>query len=277
VKEVEMRIGVTCPAFVSTEAHLHHLRLTVRSIKSAAHTLLYVPVYNFVGPAFYHRLPALYLNGRRDATKSRMGRQPQSVAKAWNDGIRGAIQDGCAYVLVVNDDVVLKSNAVDRVVAFAERQHDPDTVLWTMGQYEDLRTLEEAPEDENAGEHPNFSAFMVRADFPRHCGWFDENFAGGYFEDNDMHGRLVLAGKKAVVYGGARFYHFASATLRYDAELQAKSHARFEANRAYFAEKWGHLPVNEPAEMRRVYYQHPYDEGDKPLSYWRPLRTPALR
>ena len=86
-----------------------------------------------------------------------------SVAAGWNRGIEAAQFEGCDYVLVINSDIIFKSNAIDRLVVFAVSH--PEAVMWTMSEYADLFGLEKAPEDENFSEHPHFSCFMVKSDY----------------------------------------------------------------------------------------------------------------
>ncbi len=82
-----------------------------------------------------------------------------------------------------------------------------------------------------------------------------------------MHARLALAGLKAYVYGGARFYHFGSRTIKSDSDLWIANSRTFPQNQAYFLKKWGHPIVNDVARMREVYYKTPYNDPNQPLSY----------
>ena len=59
-----------------------------------------------------------------------VGRQPQSVSRAWNDGIAKAVEMGCEYIAILNEDIVLKSNAIDRLVEFAESHRKPCCGQW---------------------------------------------------------------------------------------------------------------------------------------------------
>jgi GT2 family glycosyltransferase len=132
--------------------------------------------------------------------------------------------------------------------------------MWTMSEYSDLALLEEAPEDENFSENPHFSCFMVKSDFFKNVGKFDENFMPAYLEDGDMHARLALNNQKCYIYGGARFYHFGSRTIKSDQEEWNKNTITFPKNQEYFLKKWGHPPVNEVDEMRKVYFKTPFNK-----------------
>ncbi len=259
-----MKIGITAPVFVKNVEHKKYLDLTTRSFKST-HDLVWIPIENYVSPEMLP-LDFSFIQQPKFSTILKPEGQ-QSVSKAWNMGIQEAQNQECDYVMVINTDIVFKSNAIDRLVAFAETH--PEFVMWTMAEYSDLALLESCPEDENFSEHPHFSCFMVKPDFFKYVGKFDENFVPAYCEDGDMHARIALANQKAVVYGGARFYHFGSRVIKSDAEEWQKNGISFPKNQQYFLTKWGHPPVGDVDKMREVYFKHPYNESDKNLDYWR--------
>ncbi|HLN88960.1 MAG TPA: hypothetical protein VK253_02735 [Candidatus Binatia bacterium] len=260
-----MKIGVTAPVYISNAEHKKYLDLTTRSIFSAKHEIVWIPCENYVDPAFS---PLVYVFKQKPLEiRALHPTGKQSVSHAWNLGIEEGKSAECDYILVINTDIVFKSNAIDRVVDFAMKH--PEAVMWTGTECEDLATLESCPENENITENPHYSFFMVNNDFFDNVGKFDENFAPSYCEDVDMYTRLIFAGKKAYKYGGARFYHFGSRTIASDEKLlrnNSKTHSRCQI---YFIEKWGH-PMEEDAErMKQDFFKHPYGEEDKPLSYWR--------
>lgn len=266
-----MKIAIVCPIYITNAEHKRYLDLTTKSFVSVDHDLVFIPVENYVAPEF--RPLAYAFDHVMDHIEIVKGRQPQGVAKAWNDGIARAKEIGCDYVLVINSDIVFKSNMIDRLVTFAEKFNDPagvfnDVVMWTAAAYSDLTMLEESPEDENCSEHPHFSCFMVKPDFFDHVGKFDENFMPAYLEDGDCHARLALANLRAIIYGGARFYHFGSRVIKSDRQAWESNTQTFPKNQEYFLRKWGHPPVNEVAKMREVYYKHPYNDESKSLDYW---------
>ncbi len=258
------KICITVPVFINKQEHKQYLDQTTVSIHSDKNEIMFVPVENYVTPSL---IPISYVF-RQEPSEIRIlgGGSNQSVANAWNMGIEEGILHDCKYILVINSDIVMKANAIDRLVDFADSQ--PEAVMWTMGEWADLGTLDAAPEDENYSEHPHFSCYMVRHDFFTHVGKFDTNFVPAYLEDNDMVARLALAHKKAYVYGGARFYHYGSRTIKSDNEQWRKNSVTFPKNQQYFLSKWGHPVVGEPDEMRAKYYSTPYNTG-KPLSYSR--------
>ena len=262
-----MRIAITCPVFITTQAHKDFLDLCTRSIKSLKHEIVFIPIENYVAPVFRPMDYAFTAGHEPSITSIEDGRQPQGVAKAWNDGIKKAAEFDCDYVIVINTDIVFKSNMIDQLVKGAESYNDG--VMWTGAEYADHRGLEEAPEEDYVAEHPHFSCFMVKPDFFKHAGTFDENFLPAYCEDGDMHARLALANKKAYVFGAARFFHFGSRTIKSDQQLWIANGQSFPKNQTYFLQKWGHPVVGDTKQMREVYFKTPYNETDKPLSYWR--------
>jgi hypothetical protein len=259
-----MKIGITCPVYIKNEEHIKYLNFTTGSIVSRDHDIYFIPVENYIDPSL---VPISYgFTHEPLEILPMIGKTPQSVASGWNLGISRAADLDLDYVLVINTDIVFKSNAIDRLVVFAESQ---PASIWTASEYSDLALLEESPEDENFNEHPHFSCFMVQPKkFIEEFGLFDENFIPAYLEDGDAHARLSLADKKCYIYGGSKFYHFGSRTIKSDAEEWRKNTISFPKNQQYFLNKWGHPPVGDVAQMKEVYFKTPYNEN-KPLNYWR--------
>lgn len=214
--------------------------------------------------------------------------------KSVNFGVNDALERGYDLVLVCNNDILLHPEAIWRLaerfdnptfrrpvkhehnVALSEGEAIPDMVVTVeevplaMATAMDMRgqvdpadfaqvnanSKEEVPES----PHPNFSAFMLSKECWIDVGEFDEEFAPAYFEDNDYHYRIGLAGMEAITYPPALFYHFASKTNLEASEtgLPMISNGMFENNRAAYARKWGGLPGQEV-------FKTPYDKPDRCL------------
>jgi len=261
-----MKISVLIPIYAKNQNHYDFILRTIASLRSTKHQLVFVPVENHLEQVFrYQNYPDLPFNIEKHPIP---GRQPQSVAKAWNDGIRESQKIGAQYVLILNQDVILRHDAIDKLVDFAQTT-PPDVVLWSMGQFNSIATLDMATPGNDFHEHPNFSAFLVKSDFLDVMGNFDENFKPAYMEDNDMHARIALSNKKALVYGGALFFHFGSRTTAVDPALSSNVAMLFGTNGRYFEEKWGSHILNEVTDMRKHYNKTPYNEPNRELSYWR--------
>lgn len=214
-----------------------------------------------------HNLRILLIdNGSTDETKVEAGKlvsstfahhrneQPWSCSKSWNFGIKDAWERGYDYCLVINNDVLLHPECIDRLVERFEKAETSDTVMVTAMDIrgdcpqpvsiflKDAKTYEAVPE----APHPNFSCYMINKRFTENVGQFDEVFNPAYFEDNDAHYRIKLLGLNAIVYPPALFYHFGSRTTNEAyPDKHAVSSSQFEKNRAVYVEKWGGLPGEE--------------------------------
>ena len=200
-----------------------------------------------------------------------------------NFGVNDAWERGFDYALVCNNDILLHQEAIWRLVGrFSSPTYvDPETkeesglamvtCMDMRGQIEPQAFLQCNPNDVGQAPeapHPNFSAFMLSKEAWETVGEMDEVFAPAYFEDNDYHYRIKLAGMEAITYPPALFYHFASGTQREAKEREGGgamvSNQQFEANRATYARKWGGLPGEEKFET-------PYNE---PVSFTATKQSP---
>lgn len=151
-----------------------------------------------------------------------LGRQPQSVAAAWNDAARLA---GGDWLILANDDVVFAPDTVAELLRVA--QSDP-----TAGIISPL-----------GGER--FALFLLRWAAYQEVGPFDEGFAPAYFEDNDYAWRLRVAGwtlgdaPSHVRHGGSR------TIATYAGDRLEAHHRSHRANEARYVAKWGGMPGDE--------------------------------
>lgn len=143
------------------------------------------------------------------------------VAGSWNFLINQAINYyNTDYFLVLNDDIILQKDE-SVINALIEK--------WGNNTFHIPRPFY------------NWSAFLFNKWIYERVGEFDENFKKCFFEDNDYHYRLKLAG----------------VTIRYSDELNAEVYKNSQTiekdpllggyieNREYFISKWGGLPDNE--------------------------------
>lgn len=190
--------------------------------------------------------------------------------KSVNFGAAFGFEHGAELIVVCNNDITLHPEAIWQLVQrFQKGDVGMVTCMDVRGEMrekgivptaiaklstKDKETVEEAP-------HPNFSAFM----FSRECwnvvGEFDEVFFPAYFEDNDYHYRMKLAGVASIVYPPAMFYHFGSRT-----QNEALGNGQplvpsplFENARAFYVKKWGGAPGDEK-------YETPYNDPEKDLA-----------
>ena len=233
-----MELAIVIPALLSTTEHLRYTTGTIASIKSRYDYRILLILNRWEG--FEGELEALAAAYPLEIVRNP---QPKSVAACWNFGLVWGSQKGASAVLVLNNDIVCKQTCVDRLVDFAKSH--PEFVLVTAWEQSDLATLEEAEEREEWGKSPHFSCFLTGKRLLEKVGRFDEAFFPAYYEDNDMHHRIQLAGERAVCYKGARFYHHGSRTINVDPKLAEANRNTFKRNGDYYVAKWGGLPGRE--------------------------------
>lgn len=153
------------------------------------------------------------------------GRQPQGVARAWNDLMTLA---GGADVILSNDDITFAPNTIERLLTVAAARPRAGIISPIEGQ--------------------RFALFWLRRAAYQDVGSFDEQFSPAYFEDNDYHRRLTLAGWESPVAPSA-VGHIVSATMKAATpEDRERHHALFRACRARYVRKWGGIPGQEKHE-----------------------------
>jgi GT2 family glycosyltransferase len=170
------------------------------------------------------------------------------VAVAWNNGLRAAVQKGCEYAIISNDDVVLFRNAVPSLCRYVDDQRIVASAKSIMGE-----------------AHPrgiNYWCFAVRpAEFIDKVGFFDENFTPAYFEDDDMAYRIKLAGHESY-NTSVEAYHAVSGTQHHRGlDDPVVKWDDLQKNVAYYREKWGGDPGSEV-------FTHPYNDETKTWRDW---------
>lgn len=146
---------------------------------------------------------------------------------SWNAAI-----DACGdYTIVTMDDVVMHANTIEALV------HAADTTEH-MFYYVTPGT---------------FGVFLLRKVLFDKIGKFDENFWPAYFEDNDYHRRMKLAGIPELRVLNDGYDHIGSASLKGYSSAQKADHDRnFANNRARYVSKWGGLPGQETYTTPRI-------------------------
>lgn len=151
-----------------------------------------------------------------------MGATPQSVASAWNIAMRVS---RAPWVVLMNDDALPPPDVFGALLAAAVADPTAGIVSPVEGQ--------------------RFMLFLLRRAAWENVGPFDEGFIPAYFEDNDYHRRLTLAGWGSPVVP-MHVEHAESATVRsFTPAEQRRHHGRFAANMARYRAKWGGLPGRE--------------------------------
>lgn len=176
---------------------------------------------------------AEFANQRHVRNKTRV-----SLSQAWNQGLKLCLNDPeFKYAYVINNDIIFEPFCVDRLVKFVDEH--PEYVLVSGLNTRDFKKHEEIGEN-----MCDFSAFLITKACVEKVGFFDENFIGAFFEDNDYHTRVKKAGLKSCVVASVGFHHFGSRTL-WEGLTPAEKSQRdkdYLHNQAYFRAKWGFLP-----------------------------------
>lgn len=188
------------------------------------------------------------------------------LAYNWNVGIAAALADGYSHVLVANNDIVFHPRTIDLMI---ERLDRGGAALVTAhdvgGTYRDpdqVMALRAGIEGEDG--RPEFFCFLANEETVRRVGWFDEGFVGAYYEDNDYHARIALAGMKAVRLLNAPVFHYGTSTIRENQGVSGEIGQAAARNKEYFAHKWGRLPAGSEEEMRRTYFRTPFNREGEP-------------
>lgn len=174
---------------------------------------------------------AEWLNTQRDLLVAHYDRV--SVAEAWNRGIRFCFNRlGTDYVLVLNNDIELRSNTYRLLV------EDGGGFVTGVGvsEWSSLPpTLERSP-------HPDFACFLIRREVWDTVGPFDEHFKGAYCEDSSYHMRMAMSGIPAYALD-LPYIHHGSQVLK-NAHLWEVRRIQEQAdlNRELFKKMYGFYP-----------------------------------
>ena len=163
--------------------------------------------------------------------------QPKGVTWAWNTGLDYYFRSGCEHVLVVNNDVQLRPDTYELLLA-----DGGDFVSGiSVNRMEDMARAD----PKSRAPHPDFSCFLIRKACWDKVGAFDPTMKI-YAADNDYHVRLHRAGIEASAIA-VPFYHERSSTIKLASNEDRDRIQRIaDADRARFKEKYGCMPW-EPA------------------------------
>lgn len=166
------------------------------------------------------------------------------VAEGNNIGIRAALKDGCAFVLLINNDTVFDSDLLSKLVE-GLREHDSEMVvpkilffdepdkIWSAGGYfSALRGNSKhfgfAQKDDGRFDQPRAVSYnptccmLIKREVFDRVGFMDANYFV-YFDDTDFCLRAYRAGVKLFYLPAAQLKHkvgsltggMSSFTLRY--------------------------------------------------------------
>jgi GT2 family glycosyltransferase len=140
------------------------------------------------------------------------------VSKSWN-WLCYQIFSCHDYALILNDDIYLGKNE-DQINDLLMDCDDQDFIVGTG----------------------TWCAFMLSADTFNEVGKFDESIFPAYFEDNDYHIRMKLAGKSyfQTEFLNPEIYRNSQTILK-----DSTINNRFNDNKNYYINKWGGEPGKE--------------------------------
>lgn len=170
-------------------------------------------------------------------------------ASSWNYGIRQAMRlFGSNYFFIPNNDILLHPRCID--VLFEAIKAPKVALASATDMSGSVSASVEVlsfplPQKAKFVEEPEFSCFMLKMETIDKIGFFDEKFFPAYFEDNDYHYRIRLAGLKAVKTNRALYFHYGSRTIKSDGKIRTISNLGYTANRDYYKQKWGGIPGQE--------------------------------
>lgn len=185
-------------------------------------------------------------------------RHNRGVSGAWNEGMQRVLDMGGRWAIVSNDDLKYTPGAIKELyLTLIETKAgtvSPNQVRLPQRQH--------SFEQEGLREGADFFCFAIDIEqVVEQAGWFDQQFFPAYFEDNDMHRRMNLAGVKSYIRTDIDVIHEGSMTQKFDKHNPNVSSERFEAHKGYFRKKWG----GEPTEAT---YLTPFNEPDLTVRDW---------
>ena len=208
------------------------------------------------------------------------------LSKAWNNGIREAIADGCEYIIVSNDDVLFAPFTIDEMVrqassVLANYKLEADALNRRGVSHTDKEPVLFAPLDVGETfddpleiifskkstefkfrEQELFSCFMITPRTVELVGTFDENFDPAWHEDNDYAVRTqALLGLGVVKFKIPYIHRGSSSTKKLLRPLNSRK------GQEYYIKKWGSYTRDaEKGELFRT----PYNRQDLTPRDWIP-------
>ena len=174
-----------------------------------------------------------------------------SVASAQNIGIDECLKGNYKYMILLNNDLVLRYDTLDVLINVADKtgcfgcMSSPikNVPPWAVDEGvsdADWETKEIV--DIPAG---SYSATLLSRECLEKVGKFDESFTPRYIEDNDYTLRIRLAGQKFLHSSQALFYHALGAVESMNVEAKRTKDVTWARNIKRYKEKWGFLPHEE--------------------------------
>ena len=203
-------------------------------------------------------------------------RHQVSLSKAWNNGVREAIADGCEYIIVSNDDVLFAPFTIDEMVkqassVLANYKFEADSLNRRGLDYSVKEPVLFAPLDVSDTfddpleilwskkstqfkfhEQELFSCFMITPRTVELVGTFDENFDPAWHEDNDYHLRICALGYDVIKFQIPYVHRGSLSTKKLTRVLNSRK------SQEYYVKKWGSYTRDAQAgEAFKTPYNNP--------------------
>lgn len=170
------------------------------------------------------------------------------LAKAWNLGLHHLFDNGYDNVLIINQDVLIKTAMIERMEEYIEEYgivsaRPVAKVMDYVTEYtnREVRNIKHGDQ--------SFSCFMISKEAFEHIGDFDEEFKPAYFEDNDYLERAWKLHYNPQQLLHTVCYHNPQTTVKTDRELAEAYPTFMQKNLERFKEKWGKVPDHLPSNI----------------------------
>lgn len=237
-----MKIGiVTVPYFV-TDKQVDIAKEAYDCFTSSDYELYKIAVINNCRPQDID-----FINSNSDVS---IYNDTNCLSRAWNKGIKEAVDNDCEYIFIPNLDIVFDDGELDKLISFAEST--PEASMWSMHCVNGpIRVFDnDVYEVDHVNSWDNFSCFLIKKDFvsklsklepkEKYPGQFDEDIVPAYFEDIDMAYRMHLAGLIHYCYFRTQFFHDRNTTINFHTDKPwAQANLSYEKTLPYITEKWG--------------------------------------
>lgn len=169
-----------------------------------------------------------------------------SAAAAQNVGLKRFLEGNYDYMVLFNNDILLRYDTIDKLVECAEKS-GASGVMST--QVPRSLTIDSArPKGDSWGEISkipagSYSATLLTRECVERVGLFNERYRPRYIEDNDYTIRMRASGGKFVRAQAALFWHFLGAVVKTVEKGKQQAHGEaWNRNIAIFQEMYGIHP-----------------------------------
>lgn len=234
------RIAVVTVPFIKADLHRALADECISSIRST-HEVERIAIVNAI------RSPddAQWLKERFDLIEHN---DANILARAWNRGIRLALERGAELVVVANLDLVFHPLCLDNILECSRQE--TEAVMWSPIPWRDRTTFPNARLVPECTAGITWSCFAVNRRLFEELGTFDEGYVPAYREDSDMAYRMKLAGLRGVSCRAALFFDHERGTIKglfncapeqitESASLLANLRASITRNDERYIKKWG--------------------------------------